>query len=60
MRRSYLYYPGCSLAGSARAYASSLGAILEPLGIELARDRRLELLRRDRVPDAQPACAATP
>jgi heterodisulfide reductase subunit B len=33
--RSYLYYPGCSLSGSARAYAASLGAILEPLGIEL-------------------------
>jgi heterodisulfide reductase subunit B len=32
---SYLYYPGCSLSGSARAYAASLGAILEPLGIEL-------------------------
>jgi heterodisulfide reductase subunit B len=33
--KSYLYYPGCSLSGSARAYAASLGAILEPLGIEL-------------------------
>ena len=32
---SYLYYPGCSLSGSARAYAESLAAILEPLGIEL-------------------------
>jgi heterodisulfide reductase subunit B len=32
---SYLYYPGCSLSGSARAYAASLGAILQPLGIEL-------------------------
>ncbi len=33
--RSYLYYPGCSLSGSARAYSESLAAILEPLGIEL-------------------------
>jgi heterodisulfide reductase subunit B len=32
---SYLYYPGCSMSGSARAYAQSLTAILEPLGIEL-------------------------
>jgi heterodisulfide reductase subunit B len=31
----YLYYPGCSLLGSARAYAESLSAILAPLGIEL-------------------------
>jgi heterodisulfide reductase subunit B len=31
----YLYYPGCSLTGSARAYAQSLDAILAPLGIEL-------------------------
>jgi heterodisulfide reductase subunit B len=33
--KSYLYYPGCSLSGSARAYSQSLSAILEPLGIEL-------------------------
>jgi len=32
---SYLYYPGCSLSGSARAYAESLAAILAPLGMEL-------------------------
>lgn len=32
---SYLYYPGCSLSGSARAYAESLTAILAPLGMEL-------------------------
>jgi heterodisulfide reductase subunit B len=31
----YLYYPGCSLDGSARAYARSLEAILRPLGVEL-------------------------
>ncbi len=31
----YLYYPGCSLEGSARAYAESLAAIVEPLGIQL-------------------------
>jgi heterodisulfide reductase subunit B len=31
----YLYYPGCSLSGSARAYAESLSAILAPLGMEL-------------------------
>jgi heterodisulfide reductase subunit B len=33
--KSFLYYPGCSLSGSARAYADSLDAILERLGIEL-------------------------
>lgn len=33
--KSYLYYPGCSLSGSARAYAQSLATVLEPLGIEL-------------------------
>ncbi len=32
---SYLYYPGCSLSGSAKAYAESLTAILAPLGVEL-------------------------
>jgi heterodisulfide reductase subunit B len=32
---SYLYYPGCSLDGSARAYAESLTSIVAPLGIEL-------------------------
>ncbi|MGZ3632430.1 MAG: CoB--CoM heterodisulfide reductase iron-sulfur subunit B family protein [Candidatus Limnocylindrales bacterium] len=32
---SYLYYPGCSMANSARAYAASLEAISEPLGLEL-------------------------
>jgi heterodisulfide reductase subunit B2 len=31
----FLYYPGCSLSGTARAYAASLQAIREPLGIEL-------------------------
>lgn len=31
----YLYYPGCSMSGSARAYAESLAAILAPLGMEL-------------------------
>lgn len=32
---SYLYYPGCSLDGSAKAYGQSLEAILGPLGIAL-------------------------
>ena len=32
---SYLFYPGCSLAGSAIAYGRSLDAILGPLGISL-------------------------
>ncbi|HEX6129538.1 MAG TPA: CoB--CoM heterodisulfide reductase iron-sulfur subunit B family protein [Candidatus Limnocylindria bacterium] len=31
----YLYYPGCSLAGSARAYAESLTAVLDTLGVRL-------------------------
>jgi heterodisulfide reductase subunit B len=32
---SYLYYPGCSLSGSARAYSESLTSLLAPLDIEL-------------------------
>lgn len=31
----YIYYPGCSMETSARAYSISLTAILEPLEIEL-------------------------
>ena len=31
----YLYYPGCSLDGSARAYAQSLTEIVQPLGVVL-------------------------
>ncbi|MGZ9225628.1 MAG: CoB--CoM heterodisulfide reductase iron-sulfur subunit B family protein [Anaerolineales bacterium] len=31
----YLYYPGCSMESSARAYMESLSAITEPLGIDL-------------------------
>lgn len=33
--RSYLFYPGCSLAGSARAYAESLNATMAVLDVEL-------------------------
>jgi len=33
--KHYLYYPGCSLTGSARAYAESLGAIMATLDVEL-------------------------
>ncbi len=32
---SYLYYPGCSMESSARAYRDSLAAIAGPLGIDL-------------------------
>jgi heterodisulfide reductase subunit B len=32
---AYLYYPGCSMDSSARAYAESLAAIAGPLGLEL-------------------------
>jgi heterodisulfide reductase subunit B len=32
---TFLYYPGCSMDGSGRAYGDSLGAICEPLGITL-------------------------
>jgi heterodisulfide reductase subunit B len=32
----YLYYPGCSMEGSARAYRESLAGVCEPLGISLA------------------------
>jgi heterodisulfide reductase subunit B len=35
----YLYYPGCSMDGSGRAYGESLTAILELLGIELEEVR---------------------
>lgn len=31
----YLFYPGCSMESSARAYSASLEAICEPLGLEL-------------------------
>ncbi|MGZ9234076.1 MAG: CoB--CoM heterodisulfide reductase iron-sulfur subunit B family protein [Anaerolineales bacterium] len=30
----YLYYPGCSMDSSAKAYQESLNAILEPLGLK--------------------------
>jgi heterodisulfide reductase subunit B len=33
--REYLYYPGCSLTGTARAYAESLNAVLDVLGVHL-------------------------
>ena len=32
----YLYYPGCSMDASGKAYDESLGQIVGPLGIELA------------------------
>lgn len=32
----FLYYPGCSMDASGRAYAQSLQAVLRPLGLELA------------------------
>jgi heterodisulfide reductase subunit B len=35
MSASFLYYPGCSMGGTARAYARSLDAVCGPLGIEL-------------------------
>jgi heterodisulfide reductase subunit B len=35
MSTSFLYYPGCSMGGTARAYAQSLDAVCGPLGIEL-------------------------
>jgi heterodisulfide reductase subunit B len=35
MTASYLYYPGCSMDSTAKAYASSLEAVCGPLGIDL-------------------------
>jgi heterodisulfide reductase subunit B len=35
MKNHYLYYPGCSMESSAKAYSESLMAILEPLEIDL-------------------------
>ena len=35
MKRHYLFYPGCSMESSARAYSDSLMAILDPLDIQL-------------------------
>ena len=32
---AYLFYPGCSMESSARAYYDSLMAICEPLGLDL-------------------------
>ena len=31
--KKYLYYPGCSMESSGKAYAESLNTILEPLGL---------------------------
>jgi heterodisulfide reductase subunit B len=33
--KEFLYYPGCSMSGTAKGYADSLEAISEPLGIDL-------------------------
>jgi heterodisulfide reductase subunit B len=35
----YLFYPGCSMESSARAYADSLAAICQPLGLDLEEVR---------------------
>jgi heterodisulfide reductase subunit B len=35
MNNHYLYYPGCSMESSAKAYGTSLMAILEPLEMDL-------------------------
>ena len=35
MTSSYLYYPGCSMDSTAKAYASSLEAVCGPLGVDL-------------------------
>ena len=35
MATEYMYYPGCSMDASARAYARSLRAVMGPLGLEL-------------------------
>jgi heterodisulfide reductase subunit B len=35
MTASFLYYPGCSMDGSAKAYASSLEVVCRALGIDL-------------------------
>ncbi len=35
-RKRFLYYPGCSMDASGRAYGASLAAILPDLGMELA------------------------
>ncbi len=32
---NYLYYPGCSMEGTGRAYRESIAAICEPLGLSL-------------------------
>jgi heterodisulfide reductase subunit B len=33
--KEFLYYPGCSMSGTAKGYADSLAAIAGPLGIDL-------------------------
>jgi heterodisulfide reductase subunit B len=35
MQDKYLYYPGCSMESSAKAYSESLLAVCEPLGLKL-------------------------
>ena len=44
--RRYLYYPGCSAEATGKAYDISTRAVMEKLGIDARRARRLELLRR--------------
>ncbi len=33
--KEFLYYPGCSMGGTAKGYAESLAAVAGPLGIDL-------------------------
>ncbi len=61
MTRRYLYYPGCSMERhGARPTRDSLDGDRRAAGPRPAGDRRLELLRRDRVPRHRARCAATP
>jgi hypothetical protein len=46
---SYNYFPGCSLERNAEAYHKSSTLRQPRLGLTVRGDRRLELLRRDRV-----------
>ncbi len=51
---SYLYYPGCSMDSSARVLPRIADGHRRARSASSSGDRRLELLRRDRVPGRQP------
>ena len=56
----YLFYPGCSMETSARAYNESLQSIHEPLGIGAGRNPRIGTAAAQRIPGDQPGAGLCP